>query len=195
MSLVLSEAVQEPELAARSLYHCVLGEGFAVLPMQLQEIHGVRRELHAVGKAQIERGRNRLGHILARLAGLPPAGRNIPLTLTLIRKDDKEFWRFDFAGCSIQSTLEPGRGRYAGMIVERFGPLAFSLTLKVGAIGLNLELQGVSFFGILIPKLFWPRIIANETVLNGRFAFDVTCDLPLIGRLIRYRGTLEPETE
>jgi hypothetical protein len=32
-----------------------------------------------------------------------------------------------------------------------------------------------------------------ETVAEDRFAFDVEIALPLIGRVVRYRGTLEPE--
>lgn len=44
--------------------------------------------------------------------------------------------------------------------------------------------------GMPLPRFCWPIIKAVETGEEGRFRFDVEIGLPVIGRLIRYRGTL-----
>jgi hypothetical protein len=59
--------------------------------------------------------------------------------------------------------------------------------------GIDLRLQRGRILGVPLPRCLWPRIVANERVDDaGRFRFDVTIGLPGIGRLVRYRGWLEP---
>ena len=58
--------------------------------------------------------------------------------------------------------------------------------------GLALLLRGVRILGLPLPRVLWPRIRAGESVVAGRFVFDVEIRLPLAGLLIHYRGHLEP---
>ena len=44
--------------------------------------------------------------------------------------------------------------------------------------------------GLPLPRALWPTIEATETEEEGRFCFDVQIGLPLVGRLVRYRGWL-----
>ena len=41
-----------------------------------------------------------------------------------------------------------------------------------------------------VARALWPAIEATETEEEGRFHFDVQIGLPLVGRLVRYRGWL-----
>ena len=46
--------------------------------------------------------------------------------------------------------------------------------------------------GIPMPKALLPTGSTFETEADGRFAFDIDIALPLIGRIVAYRGTLRP---
>lgn len=49
-----------------------------------------------------------------------------------------------------------------------------------------------SLAGIPMPLLLLPSGTSYETVRDGRFAFDVDISMPLIGRIVTYKGTMEP---
>ena len=44
--------------------------------------------------------------------------------------------------------------------------------------------------GLPLPRALWPAIEATEREEEGRFRFDVQIWLPLVSRLVRYRGWL-----
>ena len=47
-------------------------------------------------------------------------------------------------------------------------------------------------FGLPMPKALIPGGESFETVEAGQFRFDVEIRVPLLGRVVRYRGALEP---
>lgn len=49
-----------------------------------------------------------------------------------------------------------------------------------------------SFLGLPMPRLLLPKGTSFETERDGDFAFDVEIALPLIGRIVAYRGILQP---
>ena len=55
-----------------------------------------------------------------------------------------------------------------------------------------MEMQGWSAFGVPLPLAFAPTSRAREWEADGRFHFDVPTALPLIGRIVHYRGWLAP---
>ena len=57
--------------------------------------------------------------------------------------------------------------------------------------GLNMRMTRWSVLGVPLPLAWAPRSPAREWEEGGRFHFDVL-DLPLIGRVIHYRGWLVP---
>jgi hypothetical protein len=77
-----------------------------------------------------------------------------------------------------------------GAVVEQFGPLAFDLDLPVEKGRMDLVMTGARFLGVSLPRWCWPRIKAFETGAEGQFRFDVEIGVPMIGRLVRYRGWL-----
>jgi hypothetical protein len=63
--------------------------------------------------------------------------------------------------------------------------------LIVGASGLDMIPVRARAGAVPIPRLLMPRIRATErTDAAGRHVFDVEIGLPLIGRLVAYRGWL-----
>ena len=49
-----------------------------------------------------------------------------------------------------------------------------------------------SALGVQLPLLLAPRSAATEWEEDGAFRFDVPIALPLVGRIVHYRGWLRP---
>jgi len=70
--------------------------------------------------------------------------------------------------------------------------MGFRFKLQEVGRGIDMKMTGWSMFGVPLPLALAPRSPAREWEEDGRFHFDVPIDLPLIGRVIHYRGWLEP---
>ena len=81
-----------------ALYRRVLGEAWDSLPAPLQAMHDVESERTADGVAVIERGSGLLARLVAFVIGLPPAGANIPVTVSFRARQGREHWQRNFAG-------------------------------------------------------------------------------------------------
>ncbi|MEM7731307.1 MAG: DUF4166 domain-containing protein, partial [Pseudomonadota bacterium] len=61
---------------------------------------------------------------------------------------------------------------------------------------LHMEIAGFSFFGIPLPRWCHPISETREFEDDqGRFCFDVSGRMPVLGLIIRYVGYLTPVTE
>ena len=93
---------------------------------------------------------------------------------------------------SFASHLSAGDG--ANRLTERFGPMAFDLDARADAPGFEL----VDPRRALVRRAPAPRSRrrargAGASVdEHGRYRFDVLITLPVVGRLVRYRGWLAP---
>jgi len=174
------------------LYRGMLGEAWGRLPPPLQVMHDVHKVLIADGTAIVERGGGLLARLVGRIMGLPPAGRDVPLTVTFRAAAGGEHWQRTFGDSTFASVQEPGRGRFERLVCERFGPLRFGLALVVDDDRLRLVLRGWSLAGLPLPFAWAPRSRAFEFADAGRFNFHVEIDHPLTGLIVRYRGWLKP---
>ncbi|MDG6078087.1 SDR family NAD(P)-dependent oxidoreductase [Erythrobacter litoralis] len=168
------------------LYACVMGDRFHRLPPSVRAMHSTFRDGGATGKAQVTGAANPLGGLIARIVGFPRAG-HYPLHVTFAEDATGERWTRKFGQDSFRSFL----GMHNGILSERFGPLRFLFDLPTNINGLTMEMKGWSAFGIPLPLVLAPRSLASEWEEKGRFYFDVPISLPLIGRLVHYRGWLE----
>ena len=116
----------------------------------------------------------------------------MPVRVHFKAVDGSEIWTRDFAGKRFSSRQFKGRGRWDGILCERFGPFVFAMALPVDGDRMNLVLRGWSAFGIPLPMFLCPRSNSYETVRDGYFRFHVEIKLPLIGLIVRYRGWLQP---
>jgi hypothetical protein len=126
--------------------------------------------------------------------GFPAAGVDVPVSGVFDVAGEREIWTRDFAGARFSSIQELGRGREQHLIVERFGPFFFGLGLVWDGTRLRLVPRTWRLWGLPLPNWLMPCGESYETVDEDRFAFDVEIALPLVGRVVRYRGTLEPES-
>lgn len=169
------------------------GSAFAALPTPLRAFHDATGAPVWRGRAEIATGRNPVARLLRRIIGLPEAGSDIPLTVSVERFDDTEAkaesWTRNFGGVRFTSRLH----EEAGVLHERFGPVTFRLGLAARDGGLELPVVSARCCGIPMPRFLLPRSQAREDVdEHGRFRFDVKLTLPFFGLLTHYRGWLAP---
>ncbi len=175
------------------LYRRVLGSRFNRLPREIREMHDVQSIATASGRCEIDRGGNPIARLIGWIFRMPPGGADVPVKVTFIAENNREVWQRDFGGARFQTVQEACPGK-AGLLIERFGIMAFLLDVKATESGLGLELRRVSLLGLPIPRGLWPRVKAQERVVDGTFAFDVALSLPVVGLMIHYRGTLRENT-
>lgn len=175
--------------ARPTLFQQALGAAFFNLAEPLRRLHGMRGTARYAGIATIERGRNPLARLCARVAGLPKAMRDAPTTVDFVVDAKGETWRRDFGGTRMQSRL----AFKDGLLRERLGPLQFRHVLHASDGAIWWQVVGVRLFGLVpLPAGWFDGVRCRERALEGRYEFLVEAALPLVGRIIRYEGWLEP---
>lgn len=180
----------EPADRDKSLYAVLLGDAWHGLPREIRAMHDCTTM--AAGRARVERGRNVLGRLMARMVGFPGASEDIPVHVRFDTEKDGETWTRTFGKHSFSSLQFAGRGRSQRLLCERFGPLTFAMALVAEDGRLALVLRRWSFFGLPLPRWLGPRSTSYETAEDGRFRFHVEISHPLAGMIACYRGWLEP---
>ncbi len=174
-----------------NLFEKVLGPDIARLPPLVRQIH-TGANLHLTGRATIDGAGNGLARIIAKLFGLPAGAQNISADVLLKRQNDKEIWVRRFGLSTFRSTLRPGPA--PRRVCERFGLFDFELEMTPDETGYALSIAGWHIGPLRLPMFLAPQTPARAFVdQQGRYCFDVAIALPLIGRLVRYRGWLVPD--
>ena len=170
----------------------VLGDAFARLPVEVRNAHG-GETLVLTGQANADVGGGWIPALIRTLFGFPRPGRHMPVSIAFSTDASGcDSWQRDFDGRRYSSTMEPGTGRRAGLLVERQQLFTWVFRLSVNAERhLILDVVAADFLGIPMPWVLAPRCHAFETGHDGKFTFDISVDLPLFGRLIRYWGVMD----
>lgn len=186
---------QDERSVGPALFETVLGaQALARMPAAIRAFHANDAEPVWQGRAEVLRGDGRAIALLCRLFGLPEAGSELPVTVSVTHGDSFdetcEIWTRNFAGQRFHSRLSLGRD---GELRETFGPFSFTLAAAGDREGLALPIAAWRVFGLPLPRVLMPSAEAYETVdAEGRFRFDVRLSLPFFGLLAHYRGWLKP---
>jgi hypothetical protein len=145
------------------------------------------------GRASIEGAASWGARLVARLFGFPRAAPDVPVRVEMRAEQDGEVWIRTFAGKSFTSHLGPVRDRRS-VVSENFWPFRFHLALRPAPDGLDLVLDSGWLGPLRLPRALLPVSHSHEAEdAQGRFTFDVPIVLPLLGRIVHYRGWLVPE--
>jgi hypothetical protein len=180
-------------LTPQPLFRRAMGRLFHLLPEPVKQQHGVLDIQLSSGRCDIDRGTAWNARAIAWLFGFPPAGRDLPTTVTVISEGRREIWHRDFGGCGIFTVLEPAARRDRPVIVERFGwGVTFDLAIAEVADGLRMSVIGMRAWGLAMPRWLWPTLEATERAERQRFLFDIDIRLGWGDALIHYRGWVTP---
>lgn len=168
-----------------------LGPAFADLPIALQKLHSGTDVRRYLGRAAVKHGTSLLVRLLLRLGGFPPQGSGVPLTFTITPDAGGESWARDFDGHVTLSRLRAGK---SGQVVERFGPFLITMQPVATPTSLSFPVTAIHCLGFALPRRLLPKNPSYESVdASGAVIFDIGAEVPVLGPLIGYRGTLRPE--
>src|SRR5690606_30291923 len=154
-----------------------------------RRLHSSRGLVRYAGQATVERGRNPLARACAWLAGLPPAGEDLPIVVEFECAPGRETWRRRFGAARIASTLRLRGGR----LRERLGPVSLRIDLHANEGVIWWTVAGARLLGVVpLPASLFDGVRCREYEREGRYCFEVEAVLPMAGRVIRYAGWLEP---
>jgi hypothetical protein len=134
---------------------------------------------------------------MARLMHLPEAGVDIPVRLSVNADAYGERWHRTFGAGGTPFVTEQRAGE-SGLMIERIGWTEIRYRLEIAGGALFYRQMGtVLCMGALrlpLPRWLAPRIAARESAIDEKLThISVEVTLPLVGRLISYKGFIEPK--
>lgn len=174
------------------LYKRILGGAFDQLPQQIRDMHTITAAQTAEGRADIDRGGNPLARFIGWIFRFPRQAKDVPVTVRFTSDGRCETWRRQFGAHAFASDHAEGRGRSDKLLEEHFGPFSFGLALVASPERLSFVVRRWKVFGLPLPVALAPFGDSFEYVADGRFHFDVAIRMPLVGLIVRYRGSLAP---
>jgi len=174
-----------------ALFPDLLGdETWRQLPEIVQAMHGSTPLLRANGLADVAGADHLPARLLRRLLGLPQPGPQQALALTIERQGTREVWTRRFARRRMQSVLDRRDG--SPLLYERLGPATLGFALRHNDDAIDWQLRSLHIFGLPMPPALHGHVLSRSGTRDERYHFSVDVRLPLLGRLIAYRGWLEP---
>jgi len=141
----------------------------------------------ASGRFVVTRGGS-VKNLLASLMGLPLAGIDVPLELTVSADEHCENWARSFAG----RTMKTRQWQSKELLIEAGGPMRFAFELNARDSGLEFKQVRAWFCLVPLPHVAAPRIQASETACENGWNVIVQMSLPVLGTMIRYEGRVSP---
>lgn len=168
-----------------------LGPAFAVLPVALQRLHSGTTVRRYEGRTVVKHGQSVIARLLLWLGGFPPEGAGVPLTFTITPDALGEAWERDFDRHVTRSRLRSGK---AGQVIEKFGPFHITMQPVATSTSLSFPVVAIHCLGLSLPRRLLPQNPSYESVdASGAVIFDIGAEIPVLGKLISYRGTLRPD--
>jgi Domain of unknown function (DUF4166) len=180
------------------LFRQILGNNWDRLDEQIQRFHDVTTIVRAAGIFRIRHGNRWLARFLRWLLSLPADGDAVDVRLMVTRCGDREHWARQFAGRPLDSFLWR---RPNGLLAEQMGPWEIQFHLANDRGTLSYHHGGARFclgsIRIPVPRWCAPRVLASErsNCETGGIDCSVQVNLPLLGLLIAYDGTLHAVEE
>jgi len=156
----------------------------------VQRMHAEGSVVQASGRADVDGATHVVARLLRRLLCLPEPGAGQAIAVTIERYASHERWSRQFHRGHMCSTLRAGKD---GQLRERLGPATLCFALHRDDDAIDWQLRGVRILGLPLPRALRGTVLSRSGVRAGRYAFDIDVRLPLVGRLVAYRGWLEIE--
>ena len=172
-----------------ALFPALLGKRWHQLAKPVQQMHGNSPHVLARGIADVEGAANLPIRWLRHLLALPEPGLQQPLEVTIERRGTREIWTRRFAGRRMRSVLD--RVADLPLLSERLGPITLRFELLHDDKAIDWQLRSARLLGLPLPRALFGEVLSRSGFQDGRYAFQIDTRLPLLGRLVSYRGWLE----
>ena len=176
-----------------AIFPALLGDTFDALPEPLQELHRGERSSEWQGEASLRGAENLAGRIVAALFNLPAHDHQAVARVSIEVAADGETWVRSFSGKAFRSQLSLGTGREAGLMCERFGVLTVAMEIKWKDDKLWFVPRRWRIGPLRLPNALLPKGDSFECTCENLFAFDVRFEVPIIGLIAAYKGTLQKQ--
>jgi len=148
--------------------------------------------MRARGRLRIVHGRNWYARLIARALRMPRAGDAVETELVVMRDESGERWMRIFASQRLDSRQYPVGD---GDVAERFGAIEFRFHLEGSGATTSYRQVGVALVAgpirVPLPRVCAPVVTAREDVTGpGTRHIDVRLDLPIVGPILSYAGTI-----
>ena len=178
---------------AGGIFPTVLAGSFDSLPLSLRDFHTVAGNSRWHGSATVRAARNPVARLLARLFRLPLHSEDLDVRVRVERSADVECWTREFGEATFSSTLRAGTGADEFLLCERFGWVTVSIALVIKDQRLYFVPRRCRIGKLRLPGFLLPRGDSYEFDDDGRFAFNVRFDVPIVGLIAAYEGSLRQE--
>src|SRR5262245_3708853 len=168
------------------------GPAFAELHPLLQRLHREGGTLSGPVEVRVGRGAGAtIGRVLARRLGIPdPRGDN-RMRVQIYSDAGALHWHRRFNDATEVRSTFVAVGRYpSGHWIERSGPFAVVLRVRIVDGAWHWQLLETRLWGIPIPAWLAPHTVAYKQAMDGEYRFHVAIALPLIGKVLSYSGHL-----
>ena len=167
---------------------------------EFRRLHPLLQALHLhggvlAGPIEIALGRGLarpFGRAIARKLGIPLQPGPHTLRVEIGHRPDCLLWnrRFDERQ-DMDSTFHPVGAWPDGLWLERTGPVRLGLGVEVVQGGWYWRCRKAWVFGVRLPLALFPQSTAYKRIEEGRYRFQVTFTMPLLGEVLSYGGLLE----
>lgn len=166
-----------------------MGPAWNELPASIRATHlaGESR-----GFIQVSWGRGLLARCLARVLGFPPPCARRELILEVQPVDGGDRWVRRMGTVTLTSTQSASNG----LLLESFGRFVFAFRLLPHQLGLRYLQEHAALrlgaWQLRLPRWASPRIVAAVAQTPAGPRTEVEVAAPLIGRVLRYEGIVQP---
>ena len=161
-----------------------MGDDFNRLSPLLRLAHTGTKKLE--GKVTVRRG-GKLANLICTVFGFPVESSEAHLIVECSHYDDRMDWVRFFDGFKMSS----GFIADGHFLVEKLGPLAMSFKAVASDGELEYQFSKTKLFGIPLPSILSPKIVAYEKEIEGMYQFFVSVNMLIAGFVLSYGGDLK----
>lgn len=173
-----------------AIFPALLGNTFQALPQSLRELHRGECSSEWEGKASIRGAQNFAGRVVAALFRLPADDHQTDVRVSIEVTRKGETWTRSFGDRQFRSFLSLGTGRETGLMCERFGIITVAMAITWQDGKLRFAPRRWRIGPLPLPSALRPKGDSFECEREGTFAFNVCVEVPIVGLIAAYEGTL-----
>jgi hypothetical protein len=121
------------------------------------------------------------------MLGMPESSPALPVCLEVVAEGEHERWCRSFGDRRLV-TVQWAAG---DLLMESFGPIAFSSVLALDGPRLTYEFRRAWFVGVPLPRRVSPVVTGSVVAGESGWWVETRATAPFLGEIVRYEGWVE----